>query len=75
MKTYRVYAESITDLYIDISANNEEEAIEQARETDGGEFSECEPVMFNGEFNVTSAEELTTNKKQNETTTNKCKSH
>lgn len=39
MAKYRVWAESITDVYIDIEADNEDQAYEFAKEyTDGGEW-------------------------------------
>ena len=41
MAVYRVWAESITDVYIDIEAESEEKAFEVAKELDGGEFHEC----------------------------------
>ena len=40
MAVYRVWAESITDVYIDIEAESEEKAFEIAHEVDGGEFHE-----------------------------------
>lgn len=38
MAKYRVWAQSISDVYIDVEANSKEEAIEIADEADGGEF-------------------------------------
>ena len=38
MPTFRVNATMYTDLYIDIEADNEEEAYEKAYLADGGEF-------------------------------------
>ena len=35
---YRVWAESISDVYVDIEADCEEDALEVARELDGGDF-------------------------------------
>ena len=40
MAKYRVWAQSITDVYIDVEADDEEQAREIAEETDGGDFSE-----------------------------------
>ena len=41
MKKYRVWAECTTDLYIDVYANDEDEAYEIAEAADGSEFTEC----------------------------------
>ena len=38
MAKYRVWAQSISDVYIDVEADSKEEAIELADEADGGEF-------------------------------------
>ena len=38
MAKFRVWAQSISDVYIDIEAENEDKAMEVAREIDGGEF-------------------------------------
>lgn len=35
---YRVWAQSISDVYLDVEADSEEEARNIAEETDGGEF-------------------------------------
>ena len=40
MPKYKVTATMYTDLYIDIEADNAEEAIDKARERDGGEWLE-----------------------------------
>ena len=40
MAKYRVWAEWISDVYLDVEAETEEEALEIAEETDGGEFIE-----------------------------------
>lgn len=37
-KKYRVWAQSITDVYLDVEAESEEEAKEIAEVTDGGDF-------------------------------------
>ena len=39
MKTYRVWAKSIDYYYIDVQAENAEEAWEIANDTDGGDFT------------------------------------
>ena len=38
MAKYRVWAECISDVYLDVEAESEEEALEIAAETDGGDF-------------------------------------
>ena len=41
MKVYRVWAQSISDVYIDIGVNDDEDenkALELAKEVDGGDF-------------------------------------
>lgn len=38
MAKYRVWAECISDVYLDVEAESEDEAIEIANETDGGDF-------------------------------------
>lgn len=40
MAKYRVWAESISDVYLDVEANSKEEAMEIAMDTDGGDFIE-----------------------------------
>ena len=40
MAMYRVWAQSISDVYLDVEAESEEEAYEIANEADGGEFVE-----------------------------------
>lgn len=40
MAKFRVWAQCITDCYIDIEADTEKEAIEAAREVDGSDFHE-----------------------------------
>ena len=37
-KVYRVWAQSISDVYVDIEADSEEKAREIAEELDGGDF-------------------------------------
>ena len=39
MNTYRVYAEATSYYYIDVEAEDEEEAFSIANETDGGEYT------------------------------------
>ena len=38
MAVYRVWAECISDVYVDVEANTEKEAYEFASELDGGDF-------------------------------------
>ena len=38
MAKYRVWAECISDVYLDVEADSEEEALAIASEADGGEF-------------------------------------
>lgn len=40
MKKFRVWAESISDVYLDVEAETEEEAMEIAMDTDGGDYIE-----------------------------------
>lgn len=40
MKTFRVWAKSIGFCYLDVEAENEEEAMRIARDADGGEYIE-----------------------------------
>lgn len=51
-KKYRVHAEVISDVYVDIEANSEEEALQIAEDMDGSEFVEDH---CGGEFKITSA--------------------
>ena len=38
MAKYRVWAQSISDVYLDVEADSEEEALQIAEDADGGEF-------------------------------------
>lgn len=38
MAKFRVWAQSISDVFIDIEAEDEEQALEAAKELDGGDF-------------------------------------
>ena len=38
MAKYRVWAQSISDVYLDVEAESEEEAMKIAEEADGGDF-------------------------------------
>lgn len=40
MKRFRIWAESISHVYLDVEAETEDEAYEIAKDTDGGEFIE-----------------------------------
>ena len=51
---YRVWAESISYVYLDVDAESEDESREIAEEADGGEF-ECSAF---GDWFVTECEEL-----------------
>lgn len=49
MAKYRVWAECISDVYLDVEAESEEEAFEIAEESDGGEWIED---ATGGEFKI-----------------------
>lgn len=51
---YRVWAQSISDVYLDVEAENEREAIEIAEATDGGEFIDA--GGFSGDWIIGRAE-------------------
>lgn len=51
---YRVYATMTTELYLDVEAESEDEAMDIAKDTDGGEFIELDPY-FSGSWDVTHA--------------------
>jgi len=55
MKKYRANVIMETDLYLEFEAENEDEAWDIAKDTDGGEFLED---MSGGCWTVTSVEEL-----------------
>lgn len=40
MAKYRVWAECVSDVYLDVEADSKEEAYEKAQDTDGGCFIE-----------------------------------
>ena len=40
LKVYRVWAQSISDVYLDVAAESEEEAMAIANDADGGDFIE-----------------------------------
>lgn len=52
MKKYRVYAISEQRLYLDVEANNADEAWDIANETDGGEFTAEDEGSWDLEFEV-----------------------
>ena len=54
MAKYRVWAECISDVYLDVEADSEEEAMDIARATDGGEFIDS----GDGDWNYGEVEEL-----------------
>ena len=54
MAKFRVWAECISDVYVDIEAESEERAREIADEMDGGEFHDS----GGGEWRMGSAQEL-----------------
>jgi len=58
MKNFRVYATMTELLFIDIKANNLEEAIAIAEETDGGDFISGECQNGTWEINPELTEEL-----------------
>ena len=51
MAKYRVFAECVSDYYLDVEADSEEEAKRIADEADGGKFIPCE----SGDWKITSA--------------------
>lgn len=55
VKTFRVWTKSVGYCYIDIKAENGEDAVEKAKDIDGGDFTEdtCQ-----GYWDVLEAEEL-----------------
>lgn len=53
---YRVWAQSISDVYLDVEAENEREAIEIAEATDGGEFIDA--GGYSGDWIIGRAEVL-----------------
>lgn len=54
MPKYRVWAQSISDVYLDVEADSKEEAFAIAYETDGGEFSDSNK----GDWIIGDVEEL-----------------
>lgn len=59
MAKYRVWAESISDVYLDVEANSKEEAYEIARNADGGDFKED---LLGGAWRLTTVQELENDK-------------
>lgn len=55
-KRFKVYARSDCYYTIEVEAENAEEAIRIAEDTDGGEFDECESNDY--AWNIERAEEL-----------------
>lgn len=53
MAKYRVWAECITDCFLDVEAESEEEALRIADDADGGDFI---TDMSSGDFRITSAQ-------------------
>lgn len=51
---YRVYATMTTQLYLDVEAESEDEALELAENTDGGDFTE-DTSFLSGSWDVTHA--------------------
>lgn len=58
-KTFRVYAKVVTYCYLDVEAENQEQAEEIAQDTDGGDFT-TEEVEDGGDFIVAPEEKPTT---------------
>lgn len=56
MAKYRVWAKSISDVYLDVEADSAEEAKVIARNTDGGEFTDG--GVYSGDWVIGEAEEL-----------------
>tara|TARA_R100000655_G_scaffold2758_3_gene10725 strand:+ start:363 stop:551 length:189 start_codon:yes stop_codon:yes gene_type:complete len=53
MKTYIVKAEMITDCYLEVEAENKNEAYDIAKNTDGGDWVEAEDSYFTGGWILT----------------------
>lgn len=54
MAKFRVYAESTSNYYIEVEAENEEQAKEIAENTDGGDFIED----GSGSWDITNADKI-----------------
>ena len=53
MAKYRVWAEMITDCYVEVEAESEEDAMNIAEDIDGGDF-----VIDDGDWKITHADEI-----------------
>ena len=53
-KMYRVWAEMVTDCYLDVEAKSEEEALNIAAETDGGDLI-SDDGWGSGDWRITNA--------------------
>ena len=56
MKTYRIYAENITDLFVDIEAESHLSAIAKAEGLDMEDFRD---VLCGGVWRIVNAQEIT----------------
>ena len=54
-KKFRVFAESVTDSYVDIEANDEQEARDIAENMDGADFTICDNA---GDWRITTVDPL-----------------
>ena len=56
MKKWKVYAQMVTQYEVEVTAENEDEAIDKAEQIDGADWSEDSPC---GDWDVLRAEEAT----------------
>lgn len=54
-KMFRVFAESVTDSYVDVEAYDEQEARDIAEDMDGGDFIICDNA---GDWRITTVDPL-----------------
>lgn len=57
MAKYRVWAEMITDCYVEVEAESEEEAMNIAEDIDGGDFI-TDDSYGSGDWRITHADEI-----------------
>ena len=56
MKKWKVYAQMVTQYEVEVTAENEDEAIDKAEQIDGADWSEDSP---SGDWEILRAEEVT----------------
>ena len=56
MKKYKVFATMTTELFVEVEAESEDEAIEYAEKNEIGNFRETD--KWDGDFEITHAEEV-----------------